>query len=76
MPAVSSDFSRAKQAVTAIKHFSALPDNVIEVLAQRMIPRTYSAGQVICLEGEAGEYVYFLEKGWVKGVCTATDGRE
>jgi CRP/FNR family transcriptional regulator len=76
MPAVSSDFSRAKQAVTAIKHFSALPDNVIEVLAQRMIPRTYSAGQVICLEGEAGEYVYFLEKGWVKGVRTATDGRE
>ena len=76
MPAISSDFSRAKQAVTAIKPFSALPENVIELLARQMSPRTYTAGQVICLEGEAGETVYFLEKGWVKGVRTATDGRE
>ncbi len=41
-----------------------------------MISRTYTAGQVICLEGEPGEYLYLLEKGWVKGVRTATDGRE
>lgn len=76
MPVATSDFSRAKQTITAIKQFSTLPDNVIEVLARQMIPRTYNAGQVICLEGEAGEYVYLLEKGWVKGVRTATDGRE
>jgi CRP/FNR family cyclic AMP-dependent transcriptional regulator len=76
MPTATSDFSRAKQAVTAIRQFSTLPDNVIEALARQMIPRAYTAGQVICLEGEAGDYVYFLEKGWVKGVRTATDGRE
>jgi len=76
MPAATSDFSRAKQAVTSIKQFIALPDNVIVDLARQMVPRAYNAGQIICLEGEAGEYVYLLEKGWVKGVRTATDGRE
>ncbi len=76
MPAENSDFSIAKQAITAMRHFSALPAEVVEALAQQMISRTYTAGQVICLEGEPGEYVYFLEKGWVKGVRTAMDGRE
>jgi CRP/FNR family transcriptional regulator len=76
MPAVHSDFSPAKQAIAALRHFSALPAEVNEALARRMIARTYSAGQVICVEGEAGEYIYLLEKGWVKGVRTAMDGRE
>lgn len=72
----SPDFSPARQAIAATRHFSALPAEVGEALARQLIPRAYPAGQVICLEGEAGEYVYLLEKGWVKGVRTATDGRE
>jgi CRP-like cAMP-binding protein len=76
MSAVPSDFTRAKQAVTAIQQFSSLPEGVVEALARQMSPRAYTAGQVIYLEGEAGETVYLLEKGWVKGVRTATDGRE
>lgn len=76
MPAITSDFSRAKRTVAAIKQFSALPEKVIVELARQMIPRAYAAGQVICLEGEPGDHVYLLEKGWVKCVRTATDGRE
>jgi CRP/FNR family cyclic AMP-dependent transcriptional regulator len=80
MPAQTSpvklDFSIARQVVAATKHFSALPAEVREALARQMILRTYTAGQVICLEGEIGEYVYLLEKGWVKAVRTAIDGRE
>ena len=75
MPA-SPDFSPARQAIATTRHFFALPAEVTEVLARQMISRTYTAGQVICLEGEPGEYLYLLEKGWVKGVRTATDGRE
>ncbi len=75
MPA-SPDFSPARQAIVTSRHFSALPAEVTEVLSRQMISRTYTAGQVICLEGEPGEYLYLLEKGWVKGVRTATDGRE
>ena len=76
MPASNSDFSTAKQVIAATRHFSALPAEVTEALARQMILRVYTAGQVICLEGEPGEYVYLLEKGWVKGVRTALDGRE
>ena len=76
MPATNSDFSLAKQAIAATRHFSALPAEVNEALARQMISRAYTPGQVICLEGEPGEYVYLLEKGWVKGVRTALDGRE
>lgn len=76
MPAANSDFSLAKLTIAAIRHFSALPAEVNEALARQMISRSYMAGQIICLEGEPSEYVYFLEKGWVKGVRTATDGRE
>ncbi|MDX9991799.1 MAG: Crp/Fnr family transcriptional regulator [Anaerolineales bacterium] len=42
----------------------------------RMTPCQYEAGQVICLEGEPGEKIYFLERGWVKAVRITTDGRE
>jgi CRP/FNR family cyclic AMP-dependent transcriptional regulator len=76
MPATTSNFSLAKQTIAAMRHFSGLPIEVNEALARQMILRAYTAGQVICLEGEPGEYVYFLEKGWVKGVRTALDGRE
>lgn len=41
-----------------------------------MIQRSYTTGQVICLEGEPAEYIYLLEKGWVKFVHIALDGRE
>ena len=76
LTAANSDFSLAKQALAAMRHFSALPAEVSDALARQMIPRAYTAGQLLCLEGEPGEYVYLLEKGWVKGVRTATDGRE
>ncbi len=72
----NSDFSLAKLAIATVRHFSALPAEVTEALARQMIPRAYTAGQLICLEGEPGDYVYLLEKGWVKAVRTATDGRE
>ncbi len=41
-----------------------------------MTPRNLDAGQVIYLEGEPGEKVYILGKGWAKAIRTATDGRE
>lgn len=70
------DFSTAKLVLAATRHFSALPAEAAEALARQMIPRNYDSGQIICLEGEPGDYVYFVEKGWVKGVRTASDGRE
>jgi CRP/FNR family transcriptional regulator len=61
---------------SGLRYFSALPPETHEALAQLLMPRKYAAGQVICLEGDPGDYVYLLDKGWVKAVRTATDGRE
>lgn len=75
-PPVLNDLARAQKAIAANRHLSVLPGEVSDSLAHQMIPRSYSAGQLICLEGEPGEYAYLLENGWVKAVRTATDGRE
>lgn len=75
-PAPASDTLRARQTLSAIAQFAELTEEVLEALTRRLIPCQYEAGQVICLEGEPGEKVYFLEKGWVKAVRIATDGRE
>lgn len=71
-----SDAVRARKALTAVRHFADLPDEILDVLTQRMTPRHLDAGQVIHLEGEPGEKVYILEKGWAKSIRTAIDGRE
>ncbi len=70
------DPTPALKVLEAAHHFSTLPMDVKDSLARQMIPRVYEPGNVICLEGDKGEYIYFVEKGWVKSVRTATDGRE
>lgn len=71
-----SDAVRARQALSAVPCFAELTDEVLDALLHHLAPCQYEAGRVICLEGEPGEKVYFLEKGWVKAVRIATDGRE
>jgi CRP-like cAMP-binding protein len=75
-PVPISDAVHARRVLATIKHFSDLPTEVLDALTRQMIPRHYRAGQLICLEGEPGETVFILEKGWVKVVRTAVDGRE
>ncbi len=71
-----SDAIRARKALMAVRHFADLPGEVLDALTQRMTPRHVDAGQVVHLEGEPGEKVYILEKGWAKSIRTAIDGRE
>jgi CRP-like cAMP-binding protein len=75
-PPDPSDYSLAKHAVSSTRYISTLSAEISDALARQLISRTYTAGQVICLEGEPGEYAYLLEKGWAKAVRTAIDGRE
>ena len=71
-----SDTVRAKQTLLKAQSFANLPGDVFDSLIRLMSPCQFNAGHVICLEGEPGEKVYILEKGWVKAVRTAVDGRE
>lgn len=75
-PVLVSDIARARQTLATVRHFANLADEVLDALMRRMTPCQFDAGQVICLEGEPGEKIYILEKGWVKAVRTAVDGRE
>lgn len=71
-----SDTIRSRQTLLAVRCFAFLSDEILNSLTSRMTPLHFEAGQVICLEGEPGEKVYILEKGWVKAIRTAVDGRE
>ncbi len=75
-PAPVSDAVRARKVLIAVQHFADLPNEILNALTQRMSPCHFDAGQVIYLEGEPGEKVYILEKGWAKSIRTAIDGRE
>ena len=62
--------------LTQIEYFKSLPTEAQNVLMKVAISRHYLAGQVIYLEGEPAEYVYILEKGWVKATRMTPEGRE
>ena len=71
-----SDEVRARKTLSATRCFANLPGEVFDSLLRLLIPCQFVSGHVICLEGEPGEKVYIMEKGWVKAVRTAVDGRE
>ena len=71
-----SDSVRARKTLTSVQYFANLPDEIHNALIQRMTPRHLNAGQIIYLEGEPGEKVYILERGWAKAIRTTVDGRE
>ncbi len=75
-PVPFPDAVRARKALTAVRHLADLPDEILNALTQRMTPRHLEAGQVIHLEGEPGDKIHILEKGWAKSIRTSIDGRE
>lgn len=69
-------YKRLEADLTQIEYFKSLPTEAQNVLTNVAISRHYLAGQVIYLEGEPAEYVYILEKGWVKATRMTPEGRE
>ena len=72
----SSFHEGLKFTLSKIEHFKSLPIEAQNAIIDVAIPRQYKAGQVIYLEGEPAEYVYILEKGWVKATRMTHEGRE
>lgn len=60
----------------AVPFFKGLDDDVIRELAQDAIWREYSAGEVVFLEGEQPQGLYYLQSGWLKIAKISPDGRE
>jgi CRP/FNR family transcriptional regulator len=67
---------QVKTALAQIRHFSGLPDNILDEIATAAILRRLNAGNVIYLEGEPAEAVYILTSGWVKATRMTRAGRE
>lgn len=60
----------------AVPFFKGLDDHVIHELAQGAIWREYAAGEVVFLEGEHPQGLYYLQSGWLKIAKISPDGRE
>jgi len=56
--------------------FAQLSDDVLRKVARVLHQRTYSAGQVIALEGEPCQAVYFVAQGLVRTRRISLEGRE
>jgi CRP/FNR family transcriptional regulator len=59
-----------------VRLFNGLPPEVQDAIVAAAAPRHFATGQVIYLEGEPAEFVYILERGWVKATRMSRDGRE
>lgn len=62
--------------LSQIPHFNALSPEVQKAIQAAASLNHFKAGQIIYLEGEPAEFVYILEKGWVKATRMTRQGRE
>ena len=56
--------------------FSDLKDSDLDIIAEKMISRTYEKGQMILLEESQGETFFIITSGAVKVTRLSDDGRE
>jgi CRP/FNR family transcriptional regulator len=63
-------------ALRAIPEFSALEDAELEYVRQVTRERHIQRGELLLIEGEAGEYLYYICTGLVKVYKTSADGKE
>lgn len=64
------------QALRAIQEFSALADTDLAYVRQVTRERHFQRGEVLFLEGDPGERLYFIQSGRVKVFKTSADGKE
>ncbi len=71
--------SRDNNAILALRgvpFFATMPDEDVEELAKKLVPRRYAAGTAIFHLGDPGGLLYLIGKGKVKISHTTTEGHE
>jgi CRP/FNR family transcriptional regulator len=63
-------------ALRRIPEFSALDDSELAYVQQVTRERRIQRGELLLLEGEPGEWLYYLQAGRVKVYNTSADGKE
>jgi CRP-like cAMP-binding protein len=64
------------QTLRQVPIFSSLEEQELKFLAQRAVPRNYSAGQIIFNEGDPCSGLYVIESGNVRIFKSSESGRE
>ncbi|MDH7486852.1 MAG: Crp/Fnr family transcriptional regulator [Anaerolineae bacterium] len=64
------------QSLRQLSFFAPLSDDILRKVARVLYQRTYSPGQVIVLEGEPCQAVYFVAQGLVRTRRMSLEGRE
>jgi len=71
-----SEKSDSQQRIMAMPFFAGLPDGAAVKATAQIVTRTHPAEQVILLENDWGNSVYFIVEGWVKIRTYNLDGKE
>jgi CRP/FNR family transcriptional regulator, cyclic AMP receptor protein len=64
------------QTLARVPIFSGLSENELTFLAQRAVPRQYSAGELVFSEGETCTGLYVVESGHIRIFKSSSGGRE
>ncbi len=67
---------QAEQAIRVAPFFEGLPIEAVDMAISHIVMRSHSANQVILLENDWGNSVYFILNGWVKIRTYNIDGKE
>ncbi len=67
---------KAVKVLSQVSSFVGLDEEIIQAIASIAIRRSYSAGQIVFLEGEPSSGLFVVEHGWLKSVKISTTGRE
>ncbi|MEM8808512.1 MAG: Crp/Fnr family transcriptional regulator [Cyanobacteria bacterium P01_D01_bin.44] len=70
------DNSGANESIEAAQFFEELPESIVKQATAQVVTRRHPAGQVILLENDWGNSVYFILEGWVKIRTYNLDGKE
>lgn len=67
---------QTKSLITGVPYFQALDDDGLKSVAQEIIVRQFSAGEVIFLEGDPGRGLHLVAEGLCKIYHLSVEGRE
>nr|WP_290665691.1 patatin-like phospholipase family protein [Ardenticatena sp.] len=59
-----------------VPFFSLLPEQTLLAIARQLRRVSYSKGDIVFLQGEPGDAMYFIESGQVEVVASQEDGKE
>jgi len=76
MPTVPDSTYKPAQTLAKVPIFSGLTESELGFLAQRTVPRHYSAGEIVFGEGEPCSGLYVVESGNVRIFKSSPNGRE